>query len=324
MDYKQIFIDRSNIVHCNKYDYSKVDYITSKKKVEIICPIHDSFWQDFSNHVKGRGCPQCGREKHDKSVSKSQEEFVAKVRLIHGDKYDTTESKYKGTAKNVYVRCVKHDHLFKIQAGNLLSGQNCPICRRENQGNTIAHSTEIFTNNAIKVHGNLYDYSNVEYSLNTVKVKIMCNKHQTHFWQLPSNHLMGAGCPTCAEYGYKKHTPGNLYILTSGEITKVGITNRKVSKRISSINNNSGLDFKEFCHFSFSDGNIPFTLERRILAYLESKYSKVEQHFDGYTECFLNVDINDLLSFVSPLLQDNKPVVTQSELEESSQPTLAQ
>ena len=34
------FIARSMKIHGNKYDYSKVVYVTNKVNVTIICPIH--------------------------------------------------------------------------------------------------------------------------------------------------------------------------------------------------------------------------------------------------------------------------------------------
>ncbi len=53
------FESKSNIIHSNKYDYSKVSYIGARQKVEIICPIHGSFWQKPNTHLSGCGCPKC-------------------------------------------------------------------------------------------------------------------------------------------------------------------------------------------------------------------------------------------------------------------------
>ena len=54
------FINRANLVHQNKYDYSKAVYKGNKEKICIICPEHGEFWQQASSHLKGIGCPQCG------------------------------------------------------------------------------------------------------------------------------------------------------------------------------------------------------------------------------------------------------------------------
>ena len=64
-------------------------------------------------------------------------------------------------------------------------------------------TTEEFVRGAIKVHGNKYDYSKVEYKNNKTKVCIICPEHG-EFWQTPCNHLNGNGCPVCADENKKK------------------------------------------------------------------------------------------------------------------------
>ena len=57
-------------------------------------------------------------------------------------------------------------------------------------------TTEQFIEDANKKHNNIYNYDNVVYTKNSVKVKIMCKKHGD-FEQIPANHLNGQGCPKC-------------------------------------------------------------------------------------------------------------------------------
>ena len=64
------FIKRSNDIHGNKYDYRKVKCNGTKNKVCIICPEHGKFWQTVESHLKGSGCPKCG-----KIISKNEEEL---------------------------------------------------------------------------------------------------------------------------------------------------------------------------------------------------------------------------------------------------------
>ncbi len=54
-----------------------------------------------------------------------------------------------------------------------------------------------FIENSIKIHGNKYDYSKVEYTNTNTKVCIVCPEHGD-FYQAPSNHLSGKGCSKCA------------------------------------------------------------------------------------------------------------------------------
>lgn len=55
---------------------------------------------------------------------------------------------------------------------------------------------EEFIRESREVHGWIYDYSKVNYINNSTKVCIICPKHG-EFWQLPSNHIKGQGCPSC-------------------------------------------------------------------------------------------------------------------------------
>lgn len=60
-DFSNIFIDRSNKIHNNKYDYSKVNYIDYVTLVEIICPEHGSFFMSPTCHLRGEKCQICSR-----------------------------------------------------------------------------------------------------------------------------------------------------------------------------------------------------------------------------------------------------------------------
>lgn len=53
------FIQESNFIHNNFYDYSETQYINAKTKVQIICPKHGRFLQTPNSHLSGEGCPIC-------------------------------------------------------------------------------------------------------------------------------------------------------------------------------------------------------------------------------------------------------------------------
>ena len=63
------FIERSVNTHGNFYNYSKVNYINSKTDVEIICPIHGSFFQNPISHINGCGCRKCKQSKLEKEIN---------------------------------------------------------------------------------------------------------------------------------------------------------------------------------------------------------------------------------------------------------------
>lgn len=59
---KEEFINRSKIIHGNKYNYDKVNYINYQTKVIITCPKHGDFECYPGNHLKGCECPKCALE----------------------------------------------------------------------------------------------------------------------------------------------------------------------------------------------------------------------------------------------------------------------
>ena len=64
------FISRAKLIHGDKYDYSKVNYISAKTKICIICPVHGEFWQEPAVHLSGCGCPICNESKLELIIQK--------------------------------------------------------------------------------------------------------------------------------------------------------------------------------------------------------------------------------------------------------------
>ena len=58
--------------------------------------------------------------------------------------------------------------------------------------------TEDFIKDAIRVHGDTYNYSKVEYTNNTTNIIIICKEHG-EFPQTPKTHKKGSGCKYCGK-----------------------------------------------------------------------------------------------------------------------------
>lgn len=193
------FIMKAIEVHGNKYDYSKVKYVNNYTKVCIICPIHGEFWQTPANHLHGRGCPKCKGRRISEKRKSNKENFVSKAREIHGDKYDYSLVCYINSCKKVKIICPEHG-IFLQSPNSHLQGKGCPYCSGRAKLNN-----ELFIERAKIIHGEMYDYSQVEYNGAHVKVAINCKKHGL-FMQTPTDHLSGKGCPKC------KYSKGELKI----------------------------------------------------------------------------------------------------------------
>ena len=91
------FIEKAKLVHRETYDYSLVEYTTTKQKVKILCKIHGIFEQAPKNHLNGNGCPKCGDISIGTKLSKSSQDFINESKHIHGDAYDYSLVDYKNS-----------------------------------------------------------------------------------------------------------------------------------------------------------------------------------------------------------------------------------
>lgn len=182
----QEFIDKSNCKHNFKYDYSKSEYINSKKSLIIICKIHGEFEQKPYIHLDGSGCQKCNPTRKISNTN-----FIERSILIHGNTYDYSYVNYgKNNYELVSIVCKEHGQ-FKQRPWAHLRGQGCPKCADNQRSTTVE-----FIDKSTKKHNNTYNYSLVKYKDKRSKVKIICMKHGV-FEQRPYIHIQGHGCPIC-------------------------------------------------------------------------------------------------------------------------------
>lgn len=117
------FINKSNLKHNYKYDYSKVEYKSYDDYVTIICKEHGEFKQKAGNHLTGKGCYRCGINK----AKKDNEYFINKSNIIHNYKYDYSKVEYKYTHEKVIIICPIHGEFLQLPL-NHLRGHGCSIC----------------------------------------------------------------------------------------------------------------------------------------------------------------------------------------------------
>jgi very-short-patch-repair endonuclease len=134
----------------------------------------------------------------------SKEEIIKRARIVHGDKYDYSLVDYINSRTNINIICDKHGIFSQNPRHHIEKKSQCPECRNEKLSKEFSLDTNDFIKQAVGVHGDNYDYSNVIYVNGRVNVIIGCKKHG-NFNQIPFNHLNGAGCPACKEsFGEKK------------------------------------------------------------------------------------------------------------------------
>ena len=130
------------------------------------------------------------------------EEVKIRFKEIHGEKYDYSLVEYVNTYTKVNIFCKEHGY-FYITPKKHLIGQGCKQCGRKMANLKTSLTKELFIEKAMKVHGEKYDYSLVNFVNTQTKVKIICHSHGV--WeQKPNGHLSGRGCRSCS--GSKKLT----------------------------------------------------------------------------------------------------------------------
>ena len=291
------FISKAGGVHAGTYGYEDVVYVASNRAVDITCASHGAFKQTPNAHLRGNGCPVCSLKLSADGRRRTLDEFLACAVKAHGDKYDYTHTKYTGSGEKVEIRCQTHG-LFSQVVSDHLAGRGCWLCSNTKSSESRKLSQDEFLTAAISVHGSKYDYAGTKYIERRAKIEIICPTHGA-FAQTAGSHMSGAGCPSCSKSGYDSGKAGTFYILACGEITKVGITNLGAAVRARQISRSYGKEFKVLYHWTFEDGTIADKLETDILRFLSEKYEKPKDKFQGYTECFLNIDIHDLLAQVA-------------------------
>ena len=116
---------------------------------------------------------------------------------------------YKGGHINVCIICPEHGEFYQSPS-NHLSGKGCLYC-----GGTSGMDKTLFILKAKEIHGDKYDYTNVEYINSHTKVKIICPIHG-EFMQPPQEHINGQGCPKCnqskGERMIEKYLRGREYM----------------------------------------------------------------------------------------------------------------
>lgn len=141
---QQDFIERATKTHGNKYDYSLVEYESSKKHVNIICPKHGIFSQQPTQHIFGHGCRKCLSDRQKIKV----DDFIKRCCKKHNNKYSycnifKNNEEFANLNELIKVICPIHGEYLQ-KARKHLEGSGCHNCakiqtkitKKENQTET--------------------------------------------------------------------------------------------------------------------------------------------------------------------------------------------
>jgi hypothetical protein len=127
------FLEKSHVIHKNKYDYSLVRYRSNKTPIYLICKKHGKFKILPLKHTQGSGCPKCAIE----ARRKTQSEFVNESTKLHNNKYQYSKVNYINTKTKVLITCPKHGEFLQSPLKHL-SGHGCSICKESHGEREVA------------------------------------------------------------------------------------------------------------------------------------------------------------------------------------------
>ncbi len=149
-------------------------------------------------------------------------DFIKKANNVKSIKYDYSKVKYVNNSTKVIIGCLTHGD-FEIRPNDFLRGGGCQKCSGK-----FRYDTKSFIKEAVRVHGDEYDYSELEYVRSTDEV-IISHKCGYRFKQRPATHLNRGGCLKCS--GLAKDTTKTFITKARGvhgnkyDYSKVDYTN---------------------------------------------------------------------------------------------------
>jgi hypothetical protein len=192
----EVFIMKARQLHGDRFSYHPTVYTKAINDVIITCSIHGDFNQSPNRHLTGSGCPCCGKIAIGNATRKTIDHFLKTARIIHGERYDYSDSVYVGSQSKISIICRTHGP-FRQTVTHHLQGKGCPGCKAVKTSIRKRGDLASFLAKARNKHDQ-YTYENVVYVHSEEKVNITCPKHGD-FPQIPKNHLSGQGCPRCFE-----------------------------------------------------------------------------------------------------------------------------
>ncbi|MDE6335654.1 MAG: hypothetical protein K2L34_03690 [Muribaculaceae bacterium] len=200
--------EEAKLKHGNKYLYHLVQYIDSETKVDIVCPKHGIFQQIPYEHLNGKGCPYCARQKFHPLES---------LAVLYPDiafEWDYEHNKNSGFTPDTIGLDTRHkfwwycnngcNHSYQATISQRVNGSGCAVC----------HGKQVSSDTSLAV---LYPEIAKEWCKENDKkpTEVTAGSDYVALWKCPNpNHppycqkvqvrSRGCGCVYCNRYG-KKH-----------------------------------------------------------------------------------------------------------------------
>ena len=106
------------------------------------------------------------------------ENFIEKVKMVHKDKYDYSQTIYKNARTKIEIICLIHGKFLQLPHSHL-KRNGCPKCGNLKSIAAYRSTSQEFITKAQKIHGLRYDYLLVNYINKKIKVIIKSKREST-------------------------------------------------------------------------------------------------------------------------------------------------
>jgi G:T-mismatch repair DNA endonuclease (very short patch repair protein) len=197
----ETFENRAREKYGDKFEYFKDTYVNLSEKMTLRCPEHGIINMTPQSHIICKtGCKACGISDFIKKKTYTHHEFIELAKQKHGELYDYTKTIYTKGSELIIVICKTHGEFQQMAKKHLMGG--CRKCADELHASQKRKPIEKYVEEAKAIWGDIYDYSQVQYTSSISKITIICSKHG-QFQKIASDHLAGQGCIKCKP---KKHS----------------------------------------------------------------------------------------------------------------------
>jgi len=251
----------------DRFTFDKTIYINNRTKVILFDTYTNEYIEALPQDVYNGKI----RTKNKKFTTKN---FIKWSKEIFGDNFTYDKSICNNSTDKVIITCKKHGDFEKIAYSHINQKQGCPKCSDN------FRTKNMIISEAVKIFGDLYDYSLVKDSSPNDKIQIICKEHGI-FTKTPHEHIvLQKGCPFCAREKHKKKV--NEFIVDSNLKNRhLEIINGLGGKQGFDSQHKNDIIKQQFC----KDNNI------QLLYFTKEK----QDTFLG-DKCFHNVnDIIDIL-----------------------------
>ncbi len=268
-------------------------------RVSLTCNHDKNEWAvSMNNFLRGTGCTVCGVRQTKQKQLLSVEAAVEQMNVAltaSSVTFSRFDGEWQGTNKTkVILNCHKHGDFngglfFNVKR----KGAKCPVCHTSGRAVTEAHARMRVIEKCKEYNYEFLGWVGEYKGVYGLYLRLKCLAHGV-VWDTTeyTSFVNGSarGCSACADYGYRQHRPGYIYIqkLTGVDFgaIKFGITNRNPELRMKEHAKHSKLKHEMIFNWYFEDGRKAFDIEREIKNRWQCKTKAVKKELmeDGYTE----------------------------------------